>query len=159
MVVAAVADRGPASARPATESFADYRDRNLPPVRGATVLEQEDTLPGSKPHFAVDNRDGLARSRQHHSDVRRHVIAAFRPVSKVISIFRHQAIEEFLQVTSRRRIGVLHNNDAATGMLHKDSHCPVSYSAPVDLRLQIISDFVESPTFSAKFELVMMDMH
>ena len=76
--------------------FAHYRDRNLSPMRGAAMLEQEYTLPGSKLHLAVDNRDCLACARQGHADVRRHVIAAFRTVSKVISIFRHQTIEKFL---------------------------------------------------------------
>jgi hypothetical protein len=159
MVVAAVADRGPASARPATESFADYRDRNLPPVRGATVLEQEDTLPGSKPHFAVDNRDGLARSRQHHSDVRRHVIAAFRTVSKVISIFRHQTIEKFLQVMSRRGIGVFHENNAATCVPNKHCDCPIAQAALIDLQLDPIGDFVGPFASSANLELILVNTH
>ena len=78
---------------------------------------------------------------------------------EVIGIFRDQPIEEFLQVAARCGISVLHNEEAATGVLDKNSHCPASYSAPVDLRLQIIGDFVEAFTFGAKFELVVMDMH
>jgi hypothetical protein len=159
MVVAAVADRGPASARPATESFADYRDRNLPPVRGATVLEQEDTLPGSKPHFAVDNRDGLARSRQHHSDVRRHVIAAFRAVSKVISIFRHQTIEKFLQVMSRRRIGIFHENEAATRVPNKHRDCSIAQAALVDFRLETVGDLIGPFASSTNLELILINTH
>ena len=128
-------------------------------MRGAAVLEQEYALPGSKLHFAVDNRDRLTSARQGHPDVRRHVIASFRAVREVISIFRHQTIEKFLQVTARRRIGIFHKNDAATGMLHKDSHRAISQPAGVDLRLHLIGDFVQSFTFGAKFELVVMDMH
>src|SRR4029453_2196484 len=59
--------------------LADYRDRNLSPMRGAPVFEQEYALPCSKLHFAVDNRDCLACPRSGHADVRGRVMAAFRP--------------------------------------------------------------------------------
>ena len=102
-------------------------------MRGAPVLEQQNPLPGSELHFAVDNRDCLAGMRQGHADVRRHVIAAFRTVSEVISIFRHQTIEKFLQVVSRRGIGVFHYDDAATGVLYKDSQSAISHPQPSTL--------------------------
>jgi hypothetical protein len=139
--------------------FADNRNGNFSSMLGATMLEQEYTLPGSKLHFAVDNRDRLACAGQGHPDVRRHVIAPFRAVSEIVSVFWHQTIEKFLQVTSRRGIGIFHNDDAATGVLHKDSQCAILHSAAIDLRLHLIGDFVQSFTFGAKFELVVMDMH
>jgi hypothetical protein len=139
--------------------FADYRDRNLSPMWGAAMLEQENTLPGSKLHFAVDNRDCLACARQSHADVRRHVITAFRTVSKVISIFRHQTIEKFLQVMSRRRIGVFHENDAATRVLNKHRDCPTAQAALVDLRLDIVGDFVGPFASSANVELILVSTH
>ncbi len=79
-------------------------------MRGATMFEEKNSLPGSKLHSPIRNRNGLTRSRQNHADVRRHIVAALRAVREVIGIFRHQAIEEFLQVASRGRVGVLHNN-------------------------------------------------
>src|SRR6266545_972736 len=126
---------------------------------GAPMLEQEYALPGSKLHLAVDNRDCLAGARQYHADVRRHVIAAFRTVSKVISIFRHQTIEKFLQVMSRRRIGILHENDAATRVLNKQRDCPIAQTALVDLRLDIVGDFVGPFASSANVELILVNTH
>ena len=89
--------------------LAHNRDPNLAPVWCATMFEEKNSLPRSELHFSIDDRDGLARSRQNHANVRRHVIAAFGTVRKVIGVFRHNPIEEFLQVASRSRVGVLHN--------------------------------------------------
>ncbi len=68
------------------------------------MLKQKNALPGAKLHFPINNRHHLARSRQDHANVRRHVIAAFRTVSEVISLFWHQSIEKFFHVMSRARI-------------------------------------------------------
>ncbi len=84
-----------------------------------TMLEQENALPSPELHPSFNNRHSLACARQDHADVRWHVIAALRAVSKVISIFRYQAIEEFLEIMSRGWIGVLHDDHAATGVLNK----------------------------------------
>jgi hypothetical protein len=126
---------------------------------GAPVLEQENALPSSKLHFAVDNRDCLACARQDHADVRRHVIAAFRTVSKVSSILRHQTIKKFLQVMSRCGIGILHENDAATRVLNKHRDCPIAQTTLVDLRLDIVGDFVGPFASSANVELILVNTH
>ena len=97
------------------------------------MFEQENALPCSELHLTIDNRHGLAGARQDHSDMRWHIIAAFGTVREVISICRHEAVEEFFQITSRSRIGIFHNDHAATGMLDKNRGCPVSYTALVDL--------------------------
>jgi hypothetical protein len=123
------------------------------------MLEQEYALPGSKLHFAIDNRDCLACPRQGHADVRRHVIAAFRTVSKVISIFRHQTIEKFLQVVSRRRIGIFHENDAATCVPNKYRDCSIAQAALIDFRLNLVGDFVGPFASSANLELILVNTH
>jgi hypothetical protein len=128
-------------------------------MRGAAMLEQKYALPDSKLHFAVDNRDGLAGVRQGHADVRRHVIAAFRTVSKVISIFRHQTIKKFLQVMSGRGVGVFHENDATTCVPNKHRDCPIAQAALVDLRLDILGDFVGPFASSANVELILVNTH
>ena len=128
-------------------------------MRDAPVLEQENALPGSKLHFAVDNRDCLACARQRHADVRRHVIAAFRTVSKVISIFRHQPIEKFLQVVSRRGIGIFHENDAATRVPNKHRDCPTAQAALIDFRLNLVGDFVGAFAIRANVELILVNTH
>ena len=123
------------------------------------MFKEKDPLPRSKLHFAIHNRHDLAGARQCHPDMRWHIIAALGTVREIIGIFRHEPIEELLQIAASARVGIFHNESTATGVLNKNRHCPASYSAPVDLRLQIIGDFVEAFTFGAKFELVVMDMH
>ena len=123
------------------------------------MLEQENALPGSEPHFSVDNRHCLACARQDHADVRWHVVAAFGTVGEIIRIFRHQAIEEFLEVMSRGWIGVLHDDHAATGVLNKHGHCSIAQAAVVDLRLDVVGDFVHRLATGADFESVMVYAH
>ena len=97
------------------------------------MLEQENALPGPELHFSVDNRHYLACARQGHADVRWHVVAAFGSVCEVVWILGHEPIKKFFQITSRSRIGIFHDDYAATGMLDKDGRGPVSYTALVDL--------------------------
>ena len=91
--------------------------------------------------------------------MRWHVIAAFGAMTKVIGIFWDETIEEFLQIMSRGWISIFHDDAAATGVLNKNRHCSISDAAPVDLRLHILGDFVQSFAVCAKFELVVMDTH
>lgn len=128
-------------------------------MRRAPMFKEKDPLPRSKLHFAIHNRHDLAGARQHHPDMRRHIIAPFGTVRAVIGIFGYEPIEKRFQIAARGRIGILHYDDTATGVLNEHSHCPSPYSASVDLRLQIIGDFIESFTLGPKFELVVMDMH
>jgi hypothetical protein len=128
-------------------------------MRSTPVLEQENPLPGPKLHFAVDDRDCLTRACQGHANVRRHVIAAFRTVSEIIGIFRHQTIEKFLQVMSCRGISVFHENDAATGVLNKHRDYPTAQVALIDFRLNLVGDFVGPLASSANVELILVNTH
>ena len=123
------------------------------------MLKQKNALPGAKLHFPINNRHHLARSRQDHANVRRHVIAAFRTVSEVISLFWHQSIEKFFHVMSRARIGIFHNDHAATGVLNKDRDGPAAQTAFVDLSPDIIGDFICSFAIAANFKLLVVDTH
>ena len=123
---------------------------------GATMFEQENTLPGSELQLTIDNRHGLAGARQDHADMRWHIIAALGTVRKVIGVLRHESIEEFFQVSTCSGIGILHDDNAATGVLDKSGHCSISNAALVDLRLNFIGDFVQSLAVGAKIELVVM---
>ena len=125
----------------------------------AAMLEQKNPLPGSELHFPVDNRHGLVRAGQNHADVRWHIVAAFRAVREVIGIFGHKPIEELLQVFSRRRIGILHDDETATGVLNKDRDRPVAQAAFVDLSPDIVGDFVRSLAVRAHFELFLVNTH
>ena len=123
------------------------------------MFKQKSALPRSKLHFPIDNRYCLARASQHHPDMRRHVVAPFGTVREVIGIFGYEPIEKHFKIAARGRIGILHHDDTATGVLNEHSHCPGPYSASVDLRPHITGNFIQSFTFGAEFELVVMDMH
>ena len=123
------------------------------------MFKEENALPSSKLHFSVGNRQCLARARQGHADVRWHIIAAFGPVREVSGILRHQVVEELLQIAARSLIGILHDDDAATGVLNKSRRGPISHAASVDLRLNFIGDFVETFSVAADFELIVVDAH
>jgi len=134
--------------------FANNRHGNSSPM-----FKQKNALPRSKLHFPIDNRYCLARASQHHPDMRRHVVAPFGTVREVIGIFGYEPIEKCFQVAARCGVGVLHNEETATGVLNKNRHCPTSHPRAIDLRLHIFGDFVQSFTFGAKFELFVADRH
>jgi hypothetical protein len=125
----------------------------------APVFEEKDPLPRSKLHFAIHNRYCLTGARQCHPDMRWHIIAALGTVREIIGIFRHEPIEKRFQIAARCRIGILHHDDTATGVLNEHRHCPGPYSAPVDLRLHIIGDFIEALAVRANFRSIMMNAH
>jgi hypothetical protein len=151
----------PFPARPAVAPYllADNRDEDLSSMRRAAMFKQKNALPCSELHFPIDNRHCLARAGQRHPDMRWHIIAPFRTVGKVISIFRHQTIEKFLQVMSRCGIGIFHENDAATCVPNKYRDCPVADAALVDPTLDIIGDFVGAFASSANLELILVNSH
>ncbi len=99
----------------------------------STVFKQENALPPAEMHCPIEDWYGLAGARQDHADVRRHVVAALGIVHEVIGIFRHEAVEKFFQITASGRIGILHDDDAAAGVLNKHCDCAVSEAALIDL--------------------------
>ena len=132
---------------------------NFSPMRGAAMLEEKNSLPGAELHFPIDNRHRLAGARERHANVRRHVVAAFRPVREVIRIFRHQAIEKFLQITPRGWIGVFHDDEAATSVLNKRHHGSRMHASFVDDRLDIVRDFVGPLAVGVNFEFLLTNAH
>jgi hypothetical protein len=46
-----------------------------------------------------------------------------------------------------------------TGVLNKNRDCSVSHSTLIDLRFNLIGDFVEALAVAAHFELVVVDGH
>ena len=102
-------------------------------MRRAPVFEEENALPGSQLHSSIDNGHCFTGARQNHADVRWHVVAAFGSVCEVAWILGHEPIKEFFQITSRGRIGIFHDDHAATGMLDKHRRRPVPDAASIDL--------------------------
>jgi hypothetical protein len=128
-------------------------------MRGVAMFEKKNSLPGSELHFSIRNRDRLARSRQNHADVGGHVIAAFRAVRKIIGIFWHEAVEEFLEVAPRAWIGIFHNNHTATGVLNKDRDRPAAQTAFVDLALNFVGNLVRAFAICLDREIARFDVH
>jgi hypoxanthine phosphoribosyltransferase len=85
-------------------------------MRGPPVFEQKYPLPRSQLQPRIRDRDHLARSRQHHPDVRGHIVRPFRIVLEVRRVFGHEAIEKFFEITARGWVRVLHDDKAATGV-------------------------------------------
>jgi hypothetical protein len=123
------------------------------------VFKEKNALPCPELHFSIDHRYGLTCASQCHPDMRWHIIAALGTVREVIGIFGHQSFEELFQIAACGWIGILHDDNAATGVLNKHSHRPVSHFAPLDLCLQIIGDFVEALAGRANFKSIMMNVH
>jgi hypothetical protein len=142
-----------------TLPLADDRDENLSAVRRPPVFEQKNALPCAELHFAIDDRHGLAGTCQNHADVRRHVVAAFGTVCEIISIFWYEPLEELFEVVARRWIGILHDDNAATGVLHEDCCCPIFHPTFIDRLLHFISDLVQSFACGTEFELMVVDTH
>jgi len=123
------------------------------------MFEEENALPGSKLHFSVGNGHGLAGAGQDHADVRWHVIAAFGAVREIIGVLGHESIEEFFQVLARSWISILHDDNATTGVLDKNSRYPISNATLVDRRLNFIGDVVQPLTVRTTFEFFVMNAH
>ena len=123
------------------------------------MFEKENALPGAELHFAINNWHGFAGPRQNHADMRRHIIAAFGTVREIIGILRDQAVEERFQIAARSRIGIFHDDQAATGMLDKHRRRPVPDAARIDLGLHFARDFVQSLAFGANFYPIVPDAH
>ena len=109
------------SLRKAAQLRAHHRYDNASVMRRVSVFEKENTLPRSKLHTRICDRDHFARSRQHHPNVRRHVVRSFIVVLEVRRVFGHEPVEEVFEIATRGWIRVLHDDEAATGVLDENS--------------------------------------
>ena len=122
--------------------FAYHCNNNASPMGGLPVFEQKNALPRSQMHSRVHDRDYFTRSCQHHPDVRGHVVRSFVVVLEVGRVFGHEPIEEFFEIAPRSRICVLHDDEAAAGVLNENRQCASSDAAPgQDLR-NLICNFI-----------------
>ena len=84
------------------------------------MLPEEHALPCAEAETPVDEGDHFRSARQRHLNVARHVIRPLVGMRKVGIILRDEAIDEALQISASRWIGVFHNHQTATGMAAKD---------------------------------------
>jgi hypothetical protein len=118
-------------------------------MRRKPVFEQKDSLPRSQLHPRMCDRDHFARSRQNHPDVRRHVVWSFSVVLEVGRVFGHEPVEEFFQIAARGWIRVLHDDEAATGVLDENRQCACDDSASGQNFGNLVGNFIGSFTSGA----------
>ena len=106
------------------------------------MLEKKNALPRSELQIAVDDRDYFARTGQDRANMRRAVVAAFRDMFEVGRILRHEALEKFLEITPRGRVGVFHHNQTATGVPYEYGHDAARHATSADGSGYPISDLV-----------------
>lgn len=93
--------------------------RDFASVTTQSVFDQINALPGSKRWLATDNRNREMSLSQRSTNVRRHVIDAFRAVLEHRITVGYHAREEPLQIANNLGIGVLLNQKARGRMPDK----------------------------------------
>ena len=84
----------------------------------------------------------FAGTRQRHANMRSGIIAAFGSVGEIIAVFRHEPLEEFRQINSRRVIGVFENDEAGAGVLQKNCGRAGANAALPNDSFDLVGDFV-----------------
>ncbi len=143
----------------ARESFADYRHDRSAHRRGVAVLPQKQSLPSSEQQPPFGERHRLARARQRHLDMARHVIRALLSVLKVRIPLRNQPTQPSLEVTPRRRIGVLHDHETRARMLAKHRHHPAGQSATLQHARHRCGDLMQPAPARAQFQRLLKHNH
>lgn len=128
-------------------------------MRIAPVLKEKNSLPRPKLQLAVDDGNRLARPRQDHPDVRWHVVTAFIRMFEIWRGFRHEFVEKLFQIAPRRRCRIFHRRQTAAGVLNKNRHRPAAHTRSIDLRPNIIGNFVCAFAPGLNFEPAMMNRH
>ena len=103
-------------------SLADHRDNHRACVIMPPVLPEVNSLPRAEQQLPIGKRHGFARACERHLDVARHVVRTFKRVGKMRIIFRNQSLEPGFEIGAGRRIGIFHNDQAATRVLAKRRH-------------------------------------
>lgn len=123
-------------------SFSHRDDNDLPAMRIASVLEQENALPGPELHSGFRDRNYFTRWRQDRADVRRHVVWSLVVVLEIGRVFRHEPVEEFLEIAARGWIRIFHNDEAATGVLNENSQRAERNAAAGQGCVDLVRDFI-----------------
>src|SRR5690606_6236559 len=110
--------------------------------RRPPVLPQEDTLPGPEEEAPVGEWNGFTRASERHLDVARHVVRSFERVLEIRITFRNEPVQPAFEVTPRTRIGVLHDDHAAAGVLAENVHEPRREATFLDRTRHIVGELM-----------------
>ena len=137
----------------------DNAERELSPVRGTAVLEEENALPGAELHAPVGNRDHLARAREDGANVRGAIVAAFRSVLEPWRVLRDQMFEKSLEITTGGGIRILHDDQAAARVPDENGDGPRGNSAGNNRGGHRLCNLIGSFTFRRDGEAGGMENH
>ncbi len=101
-------------------SFSDVGKGKLSRVGSRPVFPEEKALPGSELKPPACKGNVFARTGQGHLDMGRHVVRPFQGVDEVRIVLGNQFLDEALQVNPGSRIGVFHQDETATRVLHEN---------------------------------------
>jgi hypothetical protein len=113
------------------------------PVRGRTVLENVNPLPGAERHSAIFDRDRELCQRECGADVRRHIVGTFHGVAVQPVVFRRQAAEKSIQVVDHVRIGVLLDGQRGRRVLDEEGQETLTNGLLFQPSRDLTSEFVE----------------
>ena len=120
----------------------DYRHDDGAVVRRRAVFPKIKPLPGAEAQSTACDRNRFTRARQRHLDVAGHVVSAFERVFETWIVLGHEPVKPRLQIVPGRRIGILHDDEAATGMPAEDGEHALLQGALAQHRHTSISDLV-----------------
>lgn len=81
------------------------------------MLPKKYPLPGSELHPTGADGNDFAGPSERHFDMTRHIIGPFEGVLKVWIIFGDEAVEPTFEISTGRRISILHDDQATAGVL------------------------------------------
>src|ERR1700730_11588196 len=92
------------------------------------MFEQENSLPGPKLHFPINNWHRLARTRHYHADVRGHIVRAFVVMLEIIGVFRHEPVEKLFEIAARGWRRIFHRDGTATSVRSETGNRPAAHT-------------------------------
>ena len=111
-------------------------------MRRAAMLEKENALPRAELQVPVGDRDDLARAREDGANMRGAIVAAFRSMLELGRVLGHQMLEKSLEITPGGRVGIFHQNQAATRVPDEYGDDARRHATSADSRGYPISDLV-----------------
>jgi hypothetical protein len=134
-----------------------HRNNHRPFGTLRPVLEQEQALPSAQLQLACRNWNRFGGSGERHADMTGHIVGTFQSMRKVFFTFRNQSFEKFLEVATRRRVGVLEKKQAGTGVPKKNIHQSCFHLTGSNQFRDLIGDFIGAFTLGPEDEFGAID--
>lgn len=119
-------------------------------MRAQAVFPEKDPLPGAQKQAAILKGQNFRAAGERHFNVARHIVVPFERMDKAGVAIRNQFVHIVMQITPRTRVGIFHEDEAATGMLAKNSDGSLTQAAAPQRFLDLGGDFVRATTGGAQ---------